>query len=70
MRWLAALVLVGIAAVPGQALAADCADPGVPGQFDAFVRDGLTTANMTVHGRVAAGGTSSTCSGATSSPRR
>jgi choice-of-anchor A domain-containing protein len=55
-RWVVLAVLATVATVPGRATAAECAAPGVPGQFDVFVRGGLTTANETIPGRVAAGG--------------
>jgi choice-of-anchor A domain-containing protein len=48
------MVLAG--ALPGSAAAADCANLGVPGQFDVFAQSGLNSANETIPGRVAAGG--------------
>jgi choice-of-anchor A domain-containing protein len=58
-RWVVLGLLVAVAALPGRAMAASCADPGVPGDFDVFVRNGLTSSNETIPGRVAAGGDAS-----------
>ncbi len=55
-RWVVLGVLVVVGALPGRAMAADCADLGVPGQFDVFVHSALSSANETIPGRVAAGG--------------
>jgi choice-of-anchor A domain-containing protein len=57
-RWVVVCVLAALAIVPSRAMAADCAAPGVPGQFDVFAA-GAFTANSggtTIQGRVAAGG--------------
>ncbi|HEX6620705.1 MAG TPA: choice-of-anchor A family protein, partial [Solirubrobacteraceae bacterium] len=57
-RWVVVCVLAALAALPARAAAADCASPGVPGQFDVFVGANLTanTGGATIQGRVAAGG--------------
>src|SRR4051812_17309358 len=58
-RWVAVGVLAAAAmALPCRAMAADCATPGVPGQYDVFVGANLTanTGGATIQGRVAAGG--------------
>jgi choice-of-anchor A domain-containing protein len=55
-RWVVLALLAAVAAVPGRAMAAECAAPGVPGQFDVFVRSNLNSANETIPGRVAVGG--------------
>jgi choice-of-anchor A domain-containing protein len=57
MRWFAALVLVVLAVVPGQALAADCGLPGVTGQYDVFATNDFIAnqGGTTIPGRVAAG---------------
>ena len=55
-RWVVVCVLAALAALPSRAMAADCAAPGVPGQFDVFARSALNSANETIPGRVAAGG--------------
>jgi choice-of-anchor A domain-containing protein len=57
-RWVVVCVLAALAVLPSRAVAADCAVPGVPGQFDVFTA-GAMTANAggaTIQGRVAAGG--------------
>lgn len=58
-RWVVVGVLAAAAmALPCRAMAADCATPGVPGQYDVFVGANLTadTGGATIQGRVAAGG--------------
>jgi choice-of-anchor A domain-containing protein len=57
-RWVVAGVLLAAIAVPGRAVAAECAAPGVPGQFDIFTADSFTadTGGSTIQGRVAVGG--------------
>src|SRR6476661_7414841 len=52
------LVLAALAVLPGRAMAADCADLGVPAQFDVFTGGAMTanTTGTTIQGRVAAGG--------------
>jgi choice-of-anchor A domain-containing protein len=57
-RWVVVCVLAVIMALPARAMAADCAAPGVPGQFDVFVGGTFTanTGGTTIQGRVAAGG--------------
>ena len=55
-RWVVVFLLAVIMALPARATAADCATPGVPGQFDVFARSALNSANTTIPGRVAAGG--------------
>ena len=56
--WVVVGVLAALAVVPSRAMAADCADIGVPGQYDVFVGGTLTanTGGATIQGRVAAGG--------------
>jgi hypothetical protein len=58
MRWLLVVVIAAIVVLPARAMAADCADLGVPGQFDVFTAGTLTahTGGATIQGRVAAGG--------------
>src|SRR5690348_12648319 len=57
-RWVVVCVLAAMAVLPARAVAADCASPGVPGQFDVFTAGSLTatTGGATIQGRVAAGG--------------
>ncbi len=57
-RWVVVFVLAALAVVPSRAAAADCAAPGVPGQFDVFTAGSMTanTGGATIPGRVAAGG--------------
>jgi choice-of-anchor A domain-containing protein len=57
-RWVVVCVLAALALVPSRAMAADCAAPGVPRQYDVFVGGSLTanTGGATIQGRVAAGG--------------
>jgi choice-of-anchor A domain-containing protein len=60
-RWVVACVLAATAILPCRAMAADCAAPGVPGQYDVFVGGTFTsdTGGATIQGRVAAGGDAS-----------
>jgi choice-of-anchor A domain-containing protein len=57
-RWVVVCVLAAAIAVPGRAAAADCASPGVAGQYDVFVDSNFSsnTGGATIQGRVAAGG--------------
>jgi hypothetical protein len=56
-RWVVLGVLAVLGALPGRALAADCASTGVPGQFDIFTAGALTVSpGASIQGRVAAGG--------------
>ena len=57
-RWVVLAVTVLAGALPGSAAAADCADPGVPGQYQIFARNTFTanTGGTQIPGRVAAGG--------------
>ena len=58
-RWVVVCVLAVMMAAPARAVAAaDCAAPGVPGQFDVFTAGAFTanTGGTTIQGRVAAGG--------------
>lgn len=57
-RWVTLAVVAVVAAVPGRAMAADCAAIGVAGEFDVFTAGALTanTGGATIQGRVAAGG--------------
>jgi choice-of-anchor A domain-containing protein len=55
-RWVVLGVVVVTVLLPARAVAADCAAPGIPGQYDVFARSGLNSANETIPGRVAAGG--------------
>jgi choice-of-anchor A domain-containing protein len=57
-RWVVVGVLAAAAALPGRAMAAECADAGVPGQYDVFTAGAFTanTGGATIQGRVAAGG--------------
>jgi choice-of-anchor A domain-containing protein len=55
-RWVVLALLAGVAAVPGRAMAAECAAPGVPGEFDVFVEHDYSGVNTQVQGRAAAGG--------------
>jgi choice-of-anchor A domain-containing protein len=56
-RWVVLCVLVAAAALPGRALAADCASLGAASQFDVFTAGALTanTGGATIQGRMAAG---------------
>jgi choice-of-anchor A domain-containing protein len=56
-RWVVVCVLAATALLPCRAMAADCAAPGVPGQYQVFVGGNLTsnTGGATIQGRVAAG---------------
>ena len=50
-------MLAALAALPGRAVAADCAAPGVPGQFDVFaLHVHGQHGRRDIPGRVAAGG--------------
>jgi choice-of-anchor A domain-containing protein len=57
-RWVVVGVLAAAVALPGRAMAAECAEIGVPGEFDVFTAGALTanTSGATIQGRVAAGG--------------
>lgn len=57
-RWVVVCVLAAAMAVPGRAMAAECAAPGVPGQYDIFTAGSFTadTGGSTIQGRVAVGG--------------
>src|SRR5512132_1021281 len=56
-RWVVVGLLAAVAAVPARAMAAECAAPGVPGQFDIFTAGALTVSpGASIQGRVAAGG--------------
>jgi choice-of-anchor A domain-containing protein len=57
-RWVVVCVLAALMVLPSRAIAADCAAPGVPGQFDVFALDTFTAdaGGTTIQGRVAAGG--------------
>ncbi|MGZ4271892.1 MAG: choice-of-anchor A family protein [Solirubrobacteraceae bacterium] len=57
-RWVVVCVLAALAALPSRALAADCAAPGVPGQYQIFALNTFTanTGGTQIPGRVAAGG--------------
>ncbi|HEX6696694.1 MAG TPA: choice-of-anchor A family protein [Solirubrobacteraceae bacterium] len=57
-RWVVVCALAAMAILPCRAMAADCAVPGVPGQYDVFVGGTFTsdTGGATIEGRVAAGG--------------
>jgi choice-of-anchor A domain-containing protein len=55
-RWVVLALLAGVAAVPGPARAADCADLGAASQFDVFTAGSLTDSGASIQGRVAAGG--------------
>ena len=55
-RWVVVFLLAVIMAPPARATAADCAAPGVPGQFDVFAEQGFSGVNAQTQGRVAAGG--------------
>jgi Putative Ice-binding-like adhesive domain len=56
-RWVVVGVLAAVvAALPGSAMAADCAMPGIPGEYDAFVRNNWTGVNTQISGRAAVGG--------------
>jgi choice-of-anchor A domain-containing protein len=56
-RWVVLCVLVAAAALPGRAVAADCASLGPASQFDVFTAGTLTanTGGATIQGRMAAG---------------
>jgi choice-of-anchor A domain-containing protein len=57
-RWVVVTVLAAMAALPGRALAADCASIGPAGQYDVFTAGSFTanTGGATIEGRVGAGG--------------
>lgn len=57
-RWVVVCVLAAAAmALPCRAMAAECAAPGIPGQYDVFVGGSFTanTGGATIQGRIAAG---------------
>ena len=58
LRWVVVCVLAALAALPSRAMAADCAAPGVPGQYQIFALNTFTanTGGTQIPGRVAAGG--------------
>ncbi|HEX6743784.1 MAG TPA: choice-of-anchor A family protein [Solirubrobacteraceae bacterium] len=55
-RWVVLAVTVLAGLLPASAAAADCAAPGIPGQYDVFAEQGFSGVNAQTQGRVAAGG--------------
>ena len=55
-RWVVVCVLAAFALLPSRVMAADCAAPGIPGEYDVFAEHAFTGQNAQTQGRVAAGG--------------